>query len=844
MSNKQKKTFFQINITDVRGKKKSCEICKKDFSVLVKEHQCKRCKRAVCYACAQNRGLVYKINLKKNNQDEPHRQCSICHQESKRLQEFVKENRLVFGKDTISAKWLQNMNNKLKYNEITKEYFDYLNDPQFELKFNKEGTPEQITYKNYKVADQNMEKLFEECCLAFNYSLQEFFYHVISKTDPSTICIQIRNILKAFLNKHPEYGFGDELILVILFFLCFSSEPVAFCLMSYFYDLIYPRQLYYKYFKQSEYDSKRYVSLVIQLLETVFQIPNAQVAKVQAFLKNDFIRIFSTLTINALTFENSFLIIDNCIASCNFLDFLKSVTAICSLKMEDIHKYADVSFEKIQVVFLRNVEKQDILRQLHQFEQVDATAQQKLVNYFQQEEQKESIVLDEKYFQNKIMQSDQYKELQYRYEKKMEEIENLESKIFLKDQNYSDLLKENEILMNQFEELKQNYIQAQKEIFSLTNFTKQEEQAQPVEPTRIKYFESQIEELKLRNKLQLEEIEQLRGEKEQQVQENQKLAASLRETNKMLSDLAFEHQNLQYDLDSTMGRSRASTRSRQQEVTKLSYDILEQKVSKLETALEQAQQQLEQNILDQSEAKMTLIRIKRQQQEANHVQNTLNLELELTKEQLQKEKERHQQSIYMYQEQLNIQYKKMFESLEVAYKRNEELVNDNKRITQEDAQIREKMIETSKVSKILQEENEKLRIENEELNKIAQMAKKSDEENPLFEYKVLLQEEDQNRKALIQSLFDKANDYLQEIQFRSIDQLLKREYITQLQKKNKILQKDLEDQEKAMKILHSKVEKILDGEQQSLKTSKIQYQQSIKSQQIEVVTQNQECIIM
>lgn len=80
----------------------------------------------------------------------------------------------------------------------------------------------------------------------------------------------------------------------------------------------------------------------------------------------------------------------------------------------------------------------------------------------------------------------------------------------------------------------------------------------------------------------------------------------------------------------------------------------------------------------------------------------------------------------------------MFESLEVAYKRNEELVNENKRITQEDAQIREKMIETSKVSKILQEENEKLRIENEELNKIAQMAKKSDEENPLFEYKVLL----------------------------------------------------------------------------------------------------------
>lgn len=63
-----------------------------------------------------------------------------------------------------------------------------------------------------------------------------------------------------------------------------------------------------------------------------------------------------TLCINTLTFENTFLLIDNCIRVGNFLEFSKGITAICSLRIEEIKKYTDISYEKLAVKILRNVE--------------------------------------------------------------------------------------------------------------------------------------------------------------------------------------------------------------------------------------------------------------------------------------------------------------------------------------------------------------------------------------------------------------------------------------------------------------------------------------------------------
>lgn len=57
----KKNSLFSVKISEIRGKMTACDICNKDFSILVKEHQCKRCKRAVCYNCSTSKAPVSNI---------------------------------------------------------------------------------------------------------------------------------------------------------------------------------------------------------------------------------------------------------------------------------------------------------------------------------------------------------------------------------------------------------------------------------------------------------------------------------------------------------------------------------------------------------------------------------------------------------------------------------------------------------------------------------------------------------------------------------------------------------------------------------------------------------------
>jgi hypothetical protein len=62
----------------------------------------------------------------------------------------------------------------------------------------------------------------------------------------------MRNILRAFVNKHRDVGVKTEIILIILFLLCFSSEAVAFFILSSFYDNIFPHEFYFKEIDENE----------------------------------------------------------------------------------------------------------------------------------------------------------------------------------------------------------------------------------------------------------------------------------------------------------------------------------------------------------------------------------------------------------------------------------------------------------------------------------------------------------------------------------------------------------------------------------------------------------------
>ena len=63
-------------LDDKRKKYESCQLCEKGFTMFSREHQCKRCKRAVCENCSTSKAIIIGYDNK-----DPHRVCGICKQE-------------------------------------------------------------------------------------------------------------------------------------------------------------------------------------------------------------------------------------------------------------------------------------------------------------------------------------------------------------------------------------------------------------------------------------------------------------------------------------------------------------------------------------------------------------------------------------------------------------------------------------------------------------------------------------------------------------------------------------------------------------------------------------------
>ncbi|CAK79075.1 unnamed protein product (macronuclear) [Paramecium tetraurelia] len=819
-----KKAFFQINIQDIRGKKKACEICQKDFSVLQKEHQCKRCKRAVCYSCSQNKEIIYKIGLYKsasNVDQKPHRQCDLCHEESQRMRQFIQSNSLAFGKDTLCERWLKQMNNKKNYEEIVKDYYDNLNDPQFEYKFMNQDASESMAFTKYKNAMSNMYSKLVDYCEAYNYSFQEFYHHITQKKDATSIQNAICNIIKAFLNKHPKFGFDDEFILVVQFFLSFASEPLAFMCLSYFYELVYPRELYYTFLKSNDYDIKKYSKLILSLLDSVFHLQSSDVQKIQSYLKHDFQKLALTLSINSLTFENTFLLIDNCIKVGNFLEFSKGLTAICSLRIEEIKKYADVSYEKLAVKILRNVEFRELQESLKMFEIVDQKIQDKIIKSFIQEEQKANFILDDKYLQNKILSSDQYKELQYKYEILDNEKNGLKKQIEEQNKIYQLTLAENQQQNQQISQLKNDMSKIKSELFDLQNLpqnvqTNQSYTGGSDQSKFIALLQAQIQELRAKYQGLEEELQITQTQVYNKNVEIRKLQSNVRENSKTLTDLAFENHNLQYELESNLGRSRTSTRSRTQNEDKLSYEMMEEKLKRTEKSLESLQETYDELKLTTGEQELELVRSKRFQQEAQFTISTLQLQITSLEQQLQDERQINQKNVEINRERLEMQYKKMNESLEIVYGRNDKLMTENEQLKKDLKDSQDLCQEQKQLIKLLQEEYEKQKYLNEEQEKISQEFKNRDLERQFDAFEALKENEDKEKEQLAIQLFKKIEDLIKEIQFRSIDQLLKREQL------NKLFRESAQH-EKAMRLLLDKVENYTD--------KKLMHHHSASSQQ-------------
>lgn len=87
-------TFFQRNEFPLdRGNSKSCESCSKAFSLFLREHQCKRCYKAVCSDCGNFQMVVFKLGYLRRQ----HRVCRECKDASEYITRFIASNNLRFA---------------------------------------------------------------------------------------------------------------------------------------------------------------------------------------------------------------------------------------------------------------------------------------------------------------------------------------------------------------------------------------------------------------------------------------------------------------------------------------------------------------------------------------------------------------------------------------------------------------------------------------------------------------------------------------------------------------------------------------------------------------------------
>jgi hypothetical protein len=90
-----------------RGTDKYCNDCQKKFSIMVREHQCKRCLKPVCSDCG---GFRREVFGSVPGAPKDHRVCKNCLQSSSYIADCVKNEDLRFGETRDAGRrWLKRM---------------------------------------------------------------------------------------------------------------------------------------------------------------------------------------------------------------------------------------------------------------------------------------------------------------------------------------------------------------------------------------------------------------------------------------------------------------------------------------------------------------------------------------------------------------------------------------------------------------------------------------------------------------------------------------------------------------------------------------------------------------
>lgn len=165
-------------------------ICAKQFKIGRKEHQCKRCYRAVCSDCGKDKTMVFMQGFLQ----EPHRNCKLCVQETKGMKEYINANKIAFGSmSSLGEKWIK---------KVEKSY--------------------QLPKSQNKKNSIFTRELFNLMWDSYNYSLREFIGLLTFNSSQEDIYGLTVTVFNNMQNAFPKENV-QTLAYLSIFLLCFCN---------------------------------------------------------------------------------------------------------------------------------------------------------------------------------------------------------------------------------------------------------------------------------------------------------------------------------------------------------------------------------------------------------------------------------------------------------------------------------------------------------------------------------------------------------------------------------------------------------------------------------------------
>ncbi|CAD8208511.1 unnamed protein product [Paramecium octaurelia] len=205
-----------------RPKHQKCEICQKNFSLLLQQHQCKRCQRAVCCDCGRFKAIIVDYDLKTQ-----HRCCQICRDEQLNIQDIIVKEQLSFNKNSLITKqWLKHCLQNVREQDLTEQYYIILGSSKKNLSA---SATEEL---------KSIPAIINQVRSQYNYSMKEFDYYLTKDLMENMPAIFIQSVLQCLLYSNPNIHCTQNIVQMVYFLLYFHSQPLVFYFLNFFREEI------------------------------------------------------------------------------------------------------------------------------------------------------------------------------------------------------------------------------------------------------------------------------------------------------------------------------------------------------------------------------------------------------------------------------------------------------------------------------------------------------------------------------------------------------------------------------------------------------------------------------